>query len=278
MRSKTLLRSQLAFVAVLTLLFAICVPSLMAQSAGTSALSGTITDPSGAAVPGVTVTITSNETAQTRSTTTGPDGVYKFNLLPPGSYKIRFAANGFKTSEVGSVNLAVTESSIARSGVGGWRAVRTGDGRGIGRNAPDRKFHARNHGRRLHSHGASLKQSQLHPGPGHVGWRERQCQQRHRFRKGDYGLQHQWRRSWADNFQMDGVAVNNIANGGSSTDAGIYAGIPIPNPDAIQEFKIQTSTYDASYGRNPGANVNVITKSVQMHFTAGCGISSATKI
>ncbi len=94
MRSKTLLRSQLAFVAVLTLLFAICVPSLMAQSAGTSALSGTITDPSGAAVPGVTVTITSNETAQTRSTTTGPDGVYKFNLLPPGSYKIRLPRTG----------------------------------------------------------------------------------------------------------------------------------------------------------------------------------------
>ena len=39
------------------------------------------------------------------------------------------------------------------------------------------------------------------------------------------------------------------------------AGFPIPNPDAIQEFKIQTSTYDAGYGRNPGANVNVVTKS-----------------
>ena len=37
--------------------------------------------------------------------------------------------------------------------------------------------------------------------------------------------------------------------------------IPIPNPDAIQEFKIQTSTFDAGYGRNPGANVNVVTKS-----------------
>ena len=37
--------------------------------------------------------------------------------------------------------------------------------------------------------------------------------------------------------------------------------LPIPNPDAIQEFKIQTSTYDAGYGRNPGANVNVVTKS-----------------
>ena len=38
-------------------------------------------------------------------------------------------------------------------------------------------------------------------------------------------------------------------------------GLRIPNPDTIQEFKIQTSTYDAGYGRNPGANVNVITKS-----------------
>jgi len=35
----------------------------------------------------------------------------------------------------------------------------------------------------------------------------------------------------------------------------------IPNPDTIAEFKIQTSNYDAGYGRNPGANVNVITKS-----------------
>ena len=35
----------------------------------------------------------------------------------------------------------------------------------------------------------------------------------------------------------------------------------MPNPDAISEFKIQTSTYDAGYGRNPGANVNVVTKS-----------------
>ncbi len=102
MRSKTLLRLRLAFVAILTLLFAICVPSLMAQSAGTSALAGTITDPSGAAIPNVTVTITNNGTGQSRTTTTGSDGSYRFNLLQPGDYKVAFAASGFKTAEVAS--------------------------------------------------------------------------------------------------------------------------------------------------------------------------------
>src|SRR5207237_3946395 len=64
-----------------------------------------------------------------------------------------------------------------------------------------------------------------------------------------------------NNYQMDGVSVVNAVSGATSaSDSGIYAGLGIPNPDAIQEFKIQTSTYDASYGRNPGANVNLVTK------------------
>ncbi len=73
-----------------------------------------------------------------------------------------------------------------------------------------------------------------------------------------------------NSFQMDGVNVNNFANSGSANDSSLYAGIGVPSPDAIQEFKVQTSTYDASYGRNPGANVNVVTKSGtnQFHGTA----------
>ena len=74
MRSKKLLRWQLAYVAILTAFLAICVPALKAQSAGTSGLSGTITDPSGAAIPNVTVTLTSNDTNQVRTAITGADG------------------------------------------------------------------------------------------------------------------------------------------------------------------------------------------------------------
>ena len=45
--------------------------------------------------------------------------------------------------------------------------------------------------------------------------------------------------------------------------------IPIPNPDSLQEFKIQTSMYDAGYGKTPGANVNVVTKSGTNDFRHG---------
>ena len=126
MKSKTLLRTRLAYVAILTLLFAICAPFLMAQSAGTSALAGTVTDPSGAAIPNVTVTVTSNDTGQSRTTTTGSDGTYRFNLLQPGNYKVSFAATGFKTGEVASVTLNVTETQATGPGARSRRAGRTG--------------------------------------------------------------------------------------------------------------------------------------------------------
>jgi len=64
----------------------------------------------------------------------------------------------------------------------------------------------------------------------------------------------------SNNFQMDGSDVNNFGSGRAGTFLQ-QGGIPIPNPDAIQEFKIQTSLYDAGYGRGAGANVEVITKS-----------------
>src|ERR1017187_9224537 len=82
-----------------------------AQSAGTGALTGTVTNPQGRAVPNATVTVTNVGTNQERTSTTGSDGVYKFPLLNPGTYRLRIGAAGFKTSEVSGVTVNVTETA-----------------------------------------------------------------------------------------------------------------------------------------------------------------------
>ena len=81
---------------------------LSGQTAGTGALTGAVTDPAGAVVPNVAVTVTNTGSGLARSATSGTDGNYTVSLLPPGMYKVRFSASGFKTAEVGPVAISVT--------------------------------------------------------------------------------------------------------------------------------------------------------------------------
>ena len=237
------------------------VPSLLAQSAGTGALAGTVTDPTGAVVPNVTVTLTNTETNQSRTATTGADGAYKFGLLPPGTYRARFAATGFKTSEIGGVTINVTETPTldralevgaqseqvtVEASVETVQTATSTLGTVVGaRTATALPLSTRNYTQIL---GLSAGVSGSVNNATSLG-------------KGTVDASVNGANVNQNNYQMDGVNVLNFAGTGVGADGGIYAGIGIPNPDALQEFKIQTSTYDASYGRNPGANVNIVTKS-----------------
>ncbi|HEY7391622.1 MAG TPA: TonB-dependent receptor, partial [Bryobacteraceae bacterium] len=235
--------------------------SLFAQSAGTAGLSGTITDASGAAVPGVTVTLTNVDTNQARTAATGSDGVYKFSLIPPGTYNIRITANGFKTAEVSRVALNVTESPVVdRTLEVGQQAEQitveaTAEvlqrasstlGTTVGTDTVTELPLANRNFTQIIGLSAGTS----------VGVNNATS-----FGKGTLDIAVNGATPGQNNFQMDGVAVQSMAGNGSANDGGIYVGIAVPNPDSIQEFKIQTSTYDATYGRNPGANVNVVTKS-----------------
>src|ERR1700722_3830212 len=80
------------FAALLLLL-----PTLIsAQSVVTGAISGTITDPSGAVIVGATLNLKNNATGELQTTTSHADGVYQFSLLKPGTYSLTVTQQGFK--------------------------------------------------------------------------------------------------------------------------------------------------------------------------------------
>ena len=93
-------------------LFVALAPSLMAQTAGTGVLTGRVNDASGGVVAKATVTAANVDTGQTRSATTGTDGAYRLDGLPPGNYRLKFEASGFKTVELPSATVNDAETSV----------------------------------------------------------------------------------------------------------------------------------------------------------------------
>ncbi len=231
----------------------------LAQSGTTGALSGTVTDPSGAVIAGATVTATNIGTGQARTSTTDANGSYKFSLLQPGSYSVKFSAAGFKTSEVASVTVNATETAVLNQplAVGAQSEQITVEstterlqtqnatmGTLVGaKTVTDLPLSSRNYTQII----------DLSPGvvanvasAAAVG-------------NGTQDINVNGSGSDQNNYMMDGASVTNYGSGGGAQ-SGNFPGIGIPNPDSIQEFKIQTSQYDAEYGRNPGASVNVVTR------------------
>jgi outer membrane receptor protein involved in Fe transport len=85
--------------AVLVAVFLINAPECRGQSITAGVVTGTVTDPSGAAVPNAAVTLTSADTNTSQKTATNAEGNYRFAFVTPGSYKIEVSANGFQAQE-----------------------------------------------------------------------------------------------------------------------------------------------------------------------------------
>jgi hypothetical protein len=75
-------------------------------------LTGKVIDASGNAVANTTVTATSADNGQMRSATTATDGSYRLDGLPPGNYRLKFEAAGFKTLEIPSTTVNETETAV----------------------------------------------------------------------------------------------------------------------------------------------------------------------
>ena len=240
--------------------------SLGAQTAGTGALTGTVKDPSGAVIPNATVTLTSIDTGAARMDMTGADGTYRFSLLPPGNYKVKIEASGFKPVEIPSVTVAVTETEVLDRNleVGAQAQTVTVESEVVAVQTENSTLgtvasaqtvvglplNTRNYTNLLAmSAGVSANVSNATT----IG-------------KGATNMAVNGGATGQNTYLQDGVPVNNYMSLGGVTEGTLNGTFAMPNPDAISEFKIQTSSYDAGYGRNPGANVNVITRSGTNNF------------
>lgn len=230
----------------------------LSQSADTGALKGTITDPSASVVPGVSVKVTSYNTGQARTTSTQGNGSYLIPLLPPGEYRLEASGKGFKSVAIQNLAIHVTETTTVDIPLQVGAINETVTVEEVGEvvqttssalgNVTDQRMVenlplvTRNYIQIL---GLSPGVSAEITDASSIG-------------RGNVGIEYSTSGNILNdnNFQMNGSEVNDLMGSG-----GTSGGIPVPNPDSIEEFKVQTGQYDASYGRNAGANVDVVTKS-----------------
>ena len=226
-----------ALIAVLTLL------PFTAYAATTGTLSGVVTDGTGSALPGVTVTVTGPQLQGSRSVVTNERGEYVLSLLPPGNYRVEYALGGFDTivRENVRVSLDTTTDLDVPLALGAVSEAITVTAEAVVVD-PTQTTVQQNFGPQqlkyatIGSAGRSY-QTVLQQAPGVAGGSNPQVM------GANLGQ---------NNYLLDGV---------NTTDPVTHTfGSNLPF-DAIQEVSIQTLGKDAEYGRAIGGVVNVVTKS-----------------
>ncbi|MGH9957575.1 MAG: TonB-dependent receptor domain-containing protein, partial [Pyrinomonadaceae bacterium] len=237
----------------LALLLILLCASIAGSQTHQASLRGTITDPNGAVVPGVQIKLVSEETGQTREAVSGEEGEYAFSLLAPGAYRFEVEAQGFTkradkldlqvgqelrhdfTLTVGTVIEAIDEYFGADSLMVEQEspAIRT-----VIENLQVEVLPL--DGRNFYEL-SLLVPGAVPPAQGSAG-----------SVRGDFAFSVNGAREDSNNFLLDGVY---------NVDPKLNTFAVRPPVDAIREFEIATSTYDAAFGRNPGAQVNVVLKS-----------------
>jgi len=224
----------------------------------TGNVSGTVTDSSGGGVGEAEVHLTSELTGTIRTTITNPQGYYTFPFVPSGRYGLNVERSGFKTFQRSGIGIQVNQQvnvpvtlevgqvteQINVSGAG--LLVETTSG-AIRETVDHQRI------TELPLNGRNVLQLQsLLPGSVPTGSLDQGANTPGFAFNGGTGA--------SNNYSLDG---------GQYQDAYFNGPLPFPNPDAIQEFSVQTSSYSAEFGRNRGASINAVTKSGSNQFHGG---------
>jgi hypothetical protein len=230
--------------------------SLTAFGQDTGSVTGTVTDPSGAAVSGAPVTLSSAERGIDRSTTTNESGDYLFGAMGSGSYDLVIVAPGFKKYQAKGVKLQVGQKArvdVALQ-VGGANTEVTVEGSSVAQvETQSSDLSGTVSGKeitQLELNGRNFTQlATLVPGVSNQSGQDDASV----GVGGNVSFSMNGGRTEYNNWELD--SGDNMDNG-SNTTLNVY-----PSLEAIAEFKVLTSNYGAQYGRNGSGTVEVETKS-----------------
>ena len=261
---RNLLKSSLGVV-----VFAVCLlgvaPPLLAQQ-GTAGISGKVTDEQGAVLPGVSIVLTNEATGATREITSSAEGTYLASQLTPGAYKVVARLTGFRANERSGLLLQVgtTMTINFALAVGGLEETVTVTGQSPLVDTTSARV------------GGNIGTAELSELP---------TMNRNYFAAVALlpGVQ------FSPSTQMGNDTIiasgqsaqgNNVSvDGGYNIDdaLGATAGAQVRTPiEAIQEFQVMTSMYDAEYGRASGVIVNAVSKSGTNQFKGVMFLSAAS--
>jgi hypothetical protein len=242
-------------IAYLTVAVWLCAGVPAFAQATSATIFGSVTDPSGAAVPGAQVTATNIDTNVSRSATTGADGRYQLVFLPIGTYKVDASSAGFKKFEQTGIVLDVNRNArvdaVLQVGQLSETVEVTADAPLVETKVPVL--------------GLTVNNEDIENLP---------LMDRDVYSLLSLTAGVDTTSEASDNFGapmrvtlVNGSAfshigsVNYTMDGGSNMNGLRNTGNVAPNPDAIEQFRVMTNSYSAEYGRFSGGAIDIITKS-----------------
>ena len=239
-----------------TILYRICLSTLLVTGlfgqAGQGSIEGYVTDPTGNAIPNVSITLRINETGQQRKITTDDSGHYVASALPVGTFELLATASGFATARIAAIELPVGETRSVNLGLTLATAstqIVVLENYNI-MNVEDTHNSVVINSRAIRDlpiRGRNFQEfAQLTPGVTQEGNR--------------YGLVINGQRSINANISVDGMDFNDSLQGGSRGGGPNESAYFFPQL-AVREFQVVASGVSAEVGRTNAGYVNVVTKS-----------------
>src|SRR5437899_3552794 len=232
----------------------------LAQGGATGAITGTVQDSTGAVVANAEVRIVNQDTgAVARTTKTDANGSFTAPLLPVGTYTVAVTSPGFQEGKFADIAVRVTETTRMNVRVAPLKVLE--------------KIEVQAEVQQVETTSATTGQAIESVTIRELPLATQNFEQLLTLSTGAQSDLNASAQLGRGNVRVivNGQREDNnnyLIEGISATDYNVAqaTNIPLPNPDVIQEFKVQTSLYDASQGRNGGGNVNAILRSGTKNF------------